>query len=377
MTEEERRIQRMRWNMRTATLQSMAPTRRILFGICVTVTIMFTACLGYVLHGWDWLDSFYMVIITIFGVGYGEVHPLDSVSLRWVTIGLIVLGYAAAVYTVGGLAQLVLDGELRRELGERRMQRQIEELTGHVVICGFGRMGTKLAATLAARGRSLIVIDEDSTSIEAARRQGCLGIQGNATEEEVLKRAGVERAATLATVLSDDVANLFITITAHELNPELEILARAEHSSSIKKLRQVGATQVVLPAAIGADRLAQMILRPSAESLMERAHFPIAMNTELELLGLQLDELEVLPGSSLVNAPVASCALTGDAPLIVLAVRHADGEVKLHPPATFLLAAGDCLIILARVNEVARLCNVFRLKSELPPKDASSSAVVE
>ena len=210
---------------------------RILTGLIVTLAVVGVAVLGYVAHGWSWNDSIYMVIITIFGVGYGETQPVDTPFLRWLTISLIVCGYIAAIYTVGGFGQLLIDGELRRILGVRRMQKEIDQLRDHVVICGFGRMGSKLAESLATRGKALVVIDNSAERVEQARSHGCLTIQGNATEEQTLKNAGIGHASILTTVLSDDVSNLFITITAHELNPGLEILTRAEQPSSVKKLR--------------------------------------------------------------------------------------------------------------------------------------------
>lgn len=359
-----RRNSRNYWGRRSYSLEVAPPLRRILVGFGILLLIIFTAVFGYVLSGWSWIDALYMVVITISGVGYGEVRPVETQTLRWLTITLIVLGYAAAIYTVGGFAQLVIDGELRRVLGVRRMNKEIDRLTNHVVICGFGRMGRQLAQSLAGRGKPLVVIDQSASRIAQAREYGCLAIEGNATEEATLKAAGIERAQTLTTVLSDDVANLFITITAHDMNPGLEILARAEQPSTTKKLRQVGASKVILPASIGADRLANMILRPSAETLLQQAELPTGLNDDLASIGLRLDELELQPGSSLIGGSIGDLKIHGESPFLIVALRKADGEVKLDPPANQALSQGDCVVILAHDDDIPKLCARYALQSE-------------
>lgn len=345
--------------------------RRIGFGFAITLLVSFLGVVGYVLHGWPWLDSLYMVVITIFGVGYGEVHPVQSLSLRWLTIGIIVLGYAAAMYTVGGIAQLLINGELKALLGVRRMQQKIEALERHIIICGFGRMGSLLAQALGAKGRAIIVIDTNSEKIREARAAGFLALEGNATEEEVLKAAGVERARTLATVLSDDVANVFITITAHDLNTRLEILARAEQPSTTKKLRQVGAQHVILPTAIGADRLANMILKPSAETMLRQVALPEGLNDDLAAIGLRIDELEIKPNSPLVHGELSAIRIHGHrVGVLIVALRQANGHVLINPPPTTPLSAGDCVIVLAHEEDIPELCNKFSLHSELTDESA-------
>ena len=357
------------WKRRNLNYNLPGPIRRIATGLFVSISVVVTAMLAYVLSGWSWQDSLYMVVITVSGVGYGEVHPVNTAPLRWITIGLIVMGYMAAIYTVGGIAQLIVDGELRRVLGVRKMQREIDKLEQHVIICGFGRMGSKLAEALATRGKPLLVVDQDQVRVDLARSFGCLAIAGNATEEQVLLTAGVQRASILTTVLSDDVTNLFITITAHELNPQLEILARAEQTSSIKKLRQVGADRVILPATIGADRLAQMILRPSAETLLRQAELPEGLNEDLAALGLRLDELEIQTDSSLIGGTIGDLKIRGKTPFLIVAVRKAQGQVQLNPSGKEQLGQGDCVVILAHEVDIPQLCTRYALQSELEQEE--------
>lgn len=358
------------WKRRNLNVQLSTPVRRILTGLLVTMLIAFAAVVGYVINGWSWADSIYMVVITIFAVGYGETNPVNTPELRWLTIGLILCGYSAAIYTVGGFAQLIIDGELRRILGTRRMQKEIDRLTDHTIICGFGRMGSKLAESLATRGKPMVVIDQDPQRAEAARSSGCLTIQGNATEESVLISAGVQRAGILTTVLSDDVANLFITITSHDLNPHLEILSRAEQTSTIKKLRQVGASNVILPANIGADRLANLILRPSAETILQKAQLPQGLNDDLASLGLKLDELQIQQNSPLIGGSLADLHVRNDShSFLIVAIRTANDKVILNPDNSHILEQDDCVVILAHDSDIALLCDRYALESDLNPTD--------
>jgi voltage-gated potassium channel len=227
-------------------------------------------------------------------------------------------------------------------------------------------MGSLLMKSLATRGHPAIVIDWSADSVREARDAGFLALEGNATEEETLKAAGIARASTLATVLSDDVANVFITITAHTLNPQLEILARAEQPSTTKKLRQVGARHVILPAAIGADRLANMILRPSAESMLRQVKLPEGLNDDLAAIGLRLDELELKPDSPLVGGQLSALRLHGQRfGVLIVALRRAAGNVMINPPPSTVLSAGDCVIMLAHEEDILKLCEQFALQSEL------------
>ncbi|MCA9190473.1 MAG: potassium channel protein [Planctomycetales bacterium] len=358
-------------------IRYLTPLQKTLAGLTVTLLVVITSTVAYRLNGWSWEDSFYMVIVTIFGIGYREIQPVDTSTLRWITIGLIVLGYAAAIYTVTGLAQMVIDGQLRKLLGERKMQRDISRLNQHIVICGFGRMGSKLAESLVVRGKRLVVVEQNAEQVAMAQELGYLVVQGNATDEEVLKEAGIERAAVLATVLSNDVANVFITITAHDLNPGLEILARAEETSTIKKLRQVGASKIVLPASIGADRLANLILRPSAESLLRNAQLAEGLNEDLFSLGLRLDDLQIEHGSALIGQSVERLRENCNHQVLIVALRAAGGEIILTPSLDQILSQGDCVVILGRDQDICQLCEQFDLRSELEMESQEVESMVD
>ena len=312
----------------------------VFFGLTCVIAVT-----GYVLAGWSVLDAIYMVIITVFGVGYGEAKPLTSPGLKVFTMGVIVAGCSSGIYTVGGFVQMLAEGEINRVLGTRRMSKGIENLSGHALICGFGRVGQMLARDLVAARLTFVVIDNSESRVRDAQTCGYLTVLGSASEEATLVSAGIARARVLATVLPDDSANVFITLTARELNPTIEIIARAEAPSTEKKLRRSGATRVVLPALIGATKIAHMIIHPRAEDLLLEATGRVNLAEELRQIGLELHEVEIPAGSPLAGQAVGAIEM-GGVGFVTVAIKRPDNTLVLHPGPDVLLAAGDVFVIL-------------------------------
>ncbi|MGE0608407.1 MAG: TrkA family potassium uptake protein [Pirellulales bacterium] len=335
------------------------PFRKMATGASLFVGICLVAILGYLAAGWELADAVYMVVITIFGVGYGEVQPIVSPALRGLTMTLIVVGYGAVIYTVGGFMQMLIDGELKQALGARRMTKEIDRLQDHTVICGVGRMGTILARELKSADKPFVVIDTDERRLHNAEEQGYLVVNGDAAEERALEQAGIRRAAVLATVLPNDAANVFVTITAREMNPNLMIIARGENPRTEKKLLGCGANRVVLPMAIGAKKLAQLIIRPSAENMLEQLTNQGELNEELGRIGLQFDELEVAANSSLVDRALSDIDLRSNHGFLIVGVRRTDGTTLLNPSPSTRLAAGDTVIVIGRDNDIPQLAAKF------------------
>ncbi|MEQ8846534.1 potassium channel protein [Botrimarina sp.] len=337
--------------------------------LLTTVVFFVTTCAlvagVYTAHGWDWADAVYMVVITIFGVGYGEVRPVDTLLLRTVTMMLIVVSYGCVIYIAGGFVQMVMEGEINRALSRRRMTRGIDELAGHTILCGYGRAGRILAAELKRAGASFVVVDQDEQKLNDAESQGMLILEGNAIEEDVLDKAGVRRAKVLATVLPDDAANVFITLTAREMNETIEIIARAEHPSTEKKLLRSGANRVVLPAVIGGQRMAQLITRPGAEALLASEEGVDALQHEIERIGLRIEELSVTPGSPLDGHTVGDIDLKGNRGFLIVAVRRPGGEAVIDPPGDCVLAAGDTVIVLGHTGELPQLARRYTAAKEI------------
>ena len=240
-------------------------TRTLRNGLLFFLTTCVVATVGYVLAGWSWVDAAYMVTITIFGVGYGEVNPVEPIWLKIFTIGFIFAGCSSLIYVIGGIVQMLSDGEVKRLLGVRNRSREIEALTDHTIICGYGRIGRMLASELKQKDEPFVVLDITDDRVAQATEDGCLAMKGNCTEDNVLQQAGIFRARVLATVLPNDAINVFITLTGRGMSESIKIIARAESPSTEAKLIRSGANHVVIPAAIGAVRVAQLATNQNDE----------------------------------------------------------------------------------------------------------------
>tara|TARA_R110002049_G_scaffold4601_5_gene32587 strand:+ start:816685 stop:817623 length:939 start_codon:yes stop_codon:yes gene_type:complete len=231
------------------------------------------ATLGYRLAGWDWIDSIYMVTITIFGVGYGEVNSIDETWLKVFTIVIIFAGCSSLIYVIGGIVQMLTEGEIERMLGNRVQTREIDQLSDHTIICGYGRVGQMLAEELQLQGESLVVLDRNPDRVQLAIDDGFPAMVGDAVGDDTLQQVGLLRARAFATVLPDDATNVFITLTARDLNESIRIIARAESPCTERKLMRSGATNVVMPAAIGAMRIAQLAMADVEDSSLPEQRY--------------------------------------------------------------------------------------------------------
>ena len=339
--------------------------RRIVIGIVFFSLTIVLAVAGYMLAGWGFLDATYMVVITVFGVGYGEVKPIASPILKLFTIFVIVAGALSVAYIVSGFVQLITEGEIRRALNLKRMTQEIERLEQHVIICGFGRIGQLVARKLKADHQVFIVVDSDPTRASLAQEQGYLMYQGNATDEAVLETVGIYRAKSLATVLPNDAVNVFITLTAREMNPTLMILARGEMPSTEKKLRLAGANHVVLPASISALRMAHLITHPAAVDFLSQTNGHQGLNEFLAELDIQLNQILIEANSSLIGGTVGDIEVKGQGTFIIVALRRADGEVIIHPHRATYLALGDSVILMGHQGDMPSFVQQNVLKREM------------
>lgn len=309
------------------------------------------AVAGYMSAGWKFLDAIYMVVITVFGVGYGEAKPLDSANLKMFTMGVIIAGCSSAIYVVGGFVSLLAEGEINRVLGNRRMSKGIEVLKDHAIICGYGRIGQVLAQELVEANFPFVIIDSDQARVERAHEAGCLALLGSASEESTLESAGIATARVLASVLPSDTANVFVALTARDLNPSIQIIARAETASTEKKLLRSGANKVVLPAVIGATKMANLIARPSAEDLLLDSADAQGLHDELQQIGLQLTEIEVSAGSNLADQTVGSLE-SGAGGFVIVAIKRRGGSLIRATDPLIEIALGDTILIVGHNETV-------------------------
>ena len=313
--------------------------RRIATGAGSVVGVMVFGVLGYVWYGWAWFDALFMVVITISGVGFGEVRPLISTGERVHTMMVIGFGMLAVAYTLAGFVQYLTEGEIRNYLGQQRMKRQLAAMTGHTIIVGFGRVGSLLTEELLSNGVHFVVVEKSPTRVAEIERRGYPYVAGDGTEEETLRSAGIERARTLITVLATDAENVFLTLTARRLVPDLEVIARADQQLTLKTLRQAGARHVVMPAAIGAHRIASLLTNPTAVEFAE-------LVTRHSSVAIEMEEVPVkhrgpLDGLSLRDADIAR--RTG---VIVIAVKRHDGRVEFPPSGDEPFRDGDTAVLL-------------------------------
>ncbi len=329
--------------------------RKILVGAIFFVCSCVIAIFAYCMAGWSFLEAVYMVTITIFGVGYGEVRPIEQTGLKIFTIGFIISGCTSAIYFLGGCVQMLAEGEINKALGARRMTRGIDRLSNHVIVCGYGRVGQILARDLKESNQPHVIIDVEQERLQTAESQGHLVICGDATDETILQAAGVDRARVLASVLSDDTANVFITLTARGLNEQMEIIARGEKPTTESKLLRSGANRVVLPAAIGASLISHLITRPSTESLLSEAQSTQALKDDLHRIGLRLTDVPITAQSGLVGSPIGDLNVTGMPGVVVVALRRPNGTVERKPKSSVKLEANDTLILLSHHETTIQL----------------------
>lgn len=321
---------------------------RLLFPVAVVAVLLVIGTAGYQLvEGWGWFDALYMTAITITTVGFLEVHPL-SAGGRLFTMALALGGVFTAFYAAAEFIRAVVTGEIRTVLGRQRMESRLEKLSGHLVVCGFGRMGRLAAEEFSAAGLPFVAVDREAKVLEGFAMPHGIALVGDATADEVLRQAGVDRARALVTAAASDADNLFITMSARLLNERLFIVARAEGEGTEVKLRRAGASRVVSPYNIGGHRVAQAVLRPNAMDFIELA-------TRAGHLELQIEEVEIQAGSALVGHSLKTSPIRSELGIIAVAIKKPGGKMAFNPAPEAVLEAGDLLITLGHRQQLDRL----------------------
>ncbi len=320
------------------------------------VTILLVGTTGFhLIEGWDWFDSLYMVFITLSTVGYGEVHEMSPLGRGW-AMATIFLGVGVMSFTVLTVARLavmgLVEGELRHALLRRRMGKMIDNIKGHHVVCGFGRVGRQVARSLAEAGARLVVIESDPERVGIIERERHPYVIGNATEEEVLRRAGVERARSLAIVTPSDPDNLFIALTAKELNPSLYIISRVNERVAAPRLLKLGADKVMSPHQIGGQQMAANLLRPTVTELLDLA----TTGTQDDIA---MEEMTIRAGSEMIGRSLRLSGLRQRFGVIIVAIKR-DGEMVFNPTQHEVLREGDVLITIGHARDLSDLETVLQ-----------------
>jgi voltage-gated potassium channel len=339
------------WTAVSSPWRRGARWRRFVLGLSLLLGVLTFGTCGYVVIGLGPFDAVYQTAVTISTVGYGEIGPAAEVdrSYRTFTLVLVLVGASSAVYTASVLIETLVEGTIDDGLRRRRVQRQVSRMSGHVIVAGWGRVGRSIAAYAGRRGMAVVAVDADP----AVATGDVPAVVGDATEDETLLAAGVERAASLIAALGGDSDNLALTLTARSLNADLMIVARVADQRHERKFRRAGADRVVNPYEIGGTRMAAIAFRPHvAEFLDEVVH--------TDDHDVDIDELVIAAASGAVGARLGD--LVGVAPggdgagaAMVIAVKHGDGPYVFNPPVTWQLAAGDVLIAIGTTAQLTDL----------------------
>ena len=344
---------------RTSDAVSLSTDRRIgitarqrLFrALILTIIVIFVGTIGYmVLEGWNASDSFFMTIISITTVGYGEVRPLDQ-SGRILTALLIVGGIAIFGYTVTTLASALVENEITGRARDRRVRSAIESLSNHVIICGFGRVGMSVARELHAEETPFVLIDSNEDAIAEASALGYLVVVGDATDDFILSSAGIDRASALISALDDDAQNVFITLSARVLNPDITIASRSSSPDTERKLQLAGAQHVVSPYTIAGHRLAGVVVRPRVIEFLDTVIYSAGLEFWLE-------EIHVGNRSRISDEAIEVSGVGVETGTLLLAIVKSDGTRIANPKADTSIDAGDTLLGIGTREQLSHLSDM-------------------
>jgi voltage-gated potassium channel Kch len=327
---------------------SASPLRNLASIVAFVLAVVVLATAAYMRAGWSFEDAIYMVLLTVFTVGYGEVHPINTHYLHVVTMGTMVLGCTGMILVTGAMVQVFTSYQIRQILGIDHVKTEIDKLKDHVIVCGFGRIGVMLAKDLAAGGAPFVVLERGDKRHAEVVELGYLCLQGDATDEASLIAAGIKRARVLATVLPDDAANVFITLSARSLNSRLHIIARGEVPSTERKLIQAGANQVVLPTHIGAERIAELILYPATARFIRGSERMRDFEKVLRDLGLDMELIVAGENSAAAGATIGDLERRGQGAFFVVQIDRRDGDTITRPPPSTVVGPGDGLLVVGR-----------------------------
>ena len=327
----------------------MKKTRNMIFATVMLALVVGLGTAGFmILEKWNFLDSLYMTVITISTVGFSEVNPVSNQG-RILTMAILISGLGVLGYVVGTLTRTLVEGQLLEVMGRKKLERQIQKLKEHYIICGYGRVGRIICEEIKkSKPTPLVVVDNDSTLTPKIEEHGYLYLLGDATSEETLLKAGILSAKGLATALDSEADNVYITLTARGLNPGLFVLSRAGRRGSEKKLERAGANRVVSPHQIGGFRMAQAMLRPHVTEFIDFAFTDLDTN-------LGMEEIPVRPNSKLSDISLVDSGIRQQFDLIIVAISKATGEMLFNPASQTRIQIGDTLIALGQRSSLQKL----------------------
>jgi voltage-gated potassium channel len=318
--------------------------RRIELALGLVLGLILAGSIGYVALGFGMLDAVYQTVTTITTVGFREVHPLGTAG-KIFTIVLILAGVSTALYAFSVVLETLVEGHLRRHFERRRMERNIARMTGHTIVCGWGRVGRAVGDYLSGLGADVVVVDLDAARVAETPYPALIG---DVTDDDVLRKAGLIRARALVAAINTDAENVYVTLSARELRPDLVIVARARTEESEPKLMRAGATRVVNPQRIGGQRIAAAALQPNVVEFLD----VVIHDGSLEF---RLEEVSIRPGSRLAGRTLHEAEIGDRTGALVLAIRHRDGVFLANPPIQTPLEVGHVLIAIGTGLQLSAL----------------------
>jgi len=334
-----------------AVRDKWGPLFQFVLGLCLMCLVFLAGLLVFmILEGWDFVDSFYMMVITLSTVGYGEIHPLSD-RARILTSLIILCGVGNFAYIISSFSRMLVDGHLNKLLWRRKVQKRIDKLENHYIICGYGRIGGVVVQEILKSSSDVVVIETNEKLVEQLKREGIMHLAGDATDDALLVAAGIKRARSIVTALTDEAANVYVTLTARQLNPDIFIVARAGNASHITRLEFAGANKVVLPHLIGGVRMANSVLRPTVTDFLE-----LALRGNIDL---QLEAMIVGPTSPLAGKNLVESRIRQDFDLIIVAIKREDASLVFNPGPKEMVLAGDTLITVGRPADLSRMAEIL------------------
>ncbi len=305
-----------------------------------------------IIEGWPLMDAVYMTIITLTTVGYGEVHKVSEIGQIYTMI-LIVLGVGFILYVAGATVQFMVEGRIRTVLGRQRLNKKIKRLREHYIVCGYGRIGRVLCKKLRRSPIGLVVIEKSADLVPVMEEDGVLYIAGDASDESHLIQAEIQHAKGLVAALGSDTENVFLVLTAKQLNPDIYIMARSNLETSKAKLKAAGADTVESPYEMGAARMAQRILSPTVTSFLDLAFAH-------QRKDIQMEEMPVGQDSELVNVMLKDTGIRQRFNLIIIAIKKQDGAMLFNPSFEAVIESGDTVIAVGEADNLLALQKILR-----------------
>jgi voltage-gated potassium channel len=331
----------------------MNPFRRLLPALIMLFVVVIVGTIGYrLIESWSFLDSLYMVIITLFTVGFQEVHALSPLG-KLFTIVIIVAGVGVAVYAGTQLVEIIIEGEILGYSRRRKMDKKIKDMKNHYIICGYGRTGHQVGAEFDAARVPYVVVDRKQGIEEQLGPRNIPYIVGDITSDENLIKAGIKAARGLITTADSDVANLYVTLSARVLNPNLYIVARASEIETENKLVMAGANRVIAPYYISGKRMAALATRPVTSDFLD-------MVMHGESLEFSLNEVAIPNDSPLINKTISEAEIRHKSGALVLAIRRKDGSFDLQPDSSSIIEKGDTFVVIGTQDQALELDKMLR-----------------